>query len=146
VSRRNQHDDFTYNRLEELAKVQGKATIPPRLGNLVKCLPEWRQVQKKRDQERSEKEQAADHVPGTGRITNWTQQRLKGEAPPLVYTRMETSAARSWPPRGGWSRITFGDLGNVISQRESIPQDVRDPDRPVARCTFATMRARSDVN
>jgi hypothetical protein len=105
--------DCAYNRLDELAKAQGKSAVPPRLGNLVKCLPEWRQAQKRRDQERTP-QQVPGHLPGTGCLTNWTTDRLKGtdEAPPVIYTRLETSA-RSKPKRAtesGLSKITLNDL------------------------------------
>lgn len=82
--------DFTYDHIKALANAAGKEAIPPRLGNLVKCLPEWEQSQKRQDQEQTEREKTREHIPGTGHLTNLTEQRLKGETPPpLVYTRLE---------------------------------------------------------
>jgi hypothetical protein len=104
--------DTAYQRLEEFAKSQNKKAVPPRLGNLVNCLPEWKQTQKRRDQERVEKEQAQEHVPGTGKLTNWTQRRMTGEdIPPLVYTRLDPPArTKKSTQNGGLSKVTFSDL------------------------------------
>lgn len=78
--------DFEYDRLRELTKAQGKGDpLPPRLGNLVKALPEWRQTQARRKQEKEQDQEAHEHIPGSGSITNWTQARLAGNQPTINY-------------------------------------------------------------
>jgi hypothetical protein len=78
--------DFEYDRLRELTKAQGKGEpLPPRLGNLVKALPEWKQTQVRRKQEKEQDQEAHEHIPGSGSITNWTQTRLAGNQPVINY-------------------------------------------------------------
>lgn len=94
--------DFTYDQLKELAQAKGVGVIPPRLGNLKNKLPEWEQSCKRQSQEQAESEKAHEHLPGTGRLSNWTDARLRGEAPPLRYDPLpQKKQERSW------SRLDF---------------------------------------
>jgi hypothetical protein len=78
--------DFEYDRLREFAKTKGNGEpLPPRLGNLIKALPEWRQTQVRRKQEKTQDQEAHEHIPGSGSITNWTQARLAGNQPAINY-------------------------------------------------------------
>src|SRR5713226_118873 len=78
--------DFEYDQLREFAKAKGKGEpLPPRLGNLVKALPEWKQTQVRRKQEKEQDQEAHEHIPGSGSITNWTQARLAGNQPTINY-------------------------------------------------------------
>jgi hypothetical protein len=75
--------DYAYDRIKEFAKAKGEEPVPPRLGNLVKRYGDWKAAQdaKKRDREQS----SIKTVSGSGAVQNWTQARLSGKAPPIVY-------------------------------------------------------------
>jgi hypothetical protein len=83
--------DAAYDRIREFSQGTGKTPVPPRLGNLVKVYPEWSQgrVLKSRDQEQDRK--SREHLPGTGRLRNYTKERMDGNAPlPLTYAPQST--------------------------------------------------------
>jgi hypothetical protein len=98
-----------YDRLKELAgTTTGKEPVPPRLGNLVKCLPEWEQAQTRKQQEKEQKQSDHAHVTGTGQVTNWTQARISGNLPPINYDPLPPAAPRrarsATGNGGGWSQ------------------------------------------
>lgn len=81
---------WVYERLKAFAASQGRKATPPKLYNLVKCLSEWEQEQEQKQQEKEREQKTSGRaVAGTGQVQNWTEARLRGEAPPVVYTRLE---------------------------------------------------------
>jgi len=77
--------DLAYEGLKAFATSESREANPPELYNLVKVLPKWEQMQARKQQEQEETRKQTEHIPGTGNMQNWTEARLRGEAPPVVY-------------------------------------------------------------
>lgn len=76
--------DTAYDRIREFSASTGKPAVPPRLGNLVKALPEWEQKRalKKKDQEQEQTQH--EHLPGSGHMRNFTRERHDDKAKPVT--------------------------------------------------------------
>lgn len=74
-----------YDRVRDWVQTTGKEALPPRLGNLVKCLAEWEQAQARKQQEKEQAQATHEHVSGSGSLTNWTAARLAGNQPVINY-------------------------------------------------------------
>ncbi len=86
--------DLAYDGLKEYAASQGRTANPPELYNLVKVLPKWAEAQAKKRQDSEQERKASEHLPGTGRMVNLTEARLRGEAPPIRYDAPSSPVAQ----------------------------------------------------
>ena len=83
--------DLAYTQIREFAKSKGipeKDIKPPRLGNLKNAYPDWQAMRKEKEKPPEENHH---HLPGTGEIRNYTDERLSGNgSPPLTYMPQPT--------------------------------------------------------
>ena len=113
--------DYAYDRLREFSQNTGKAVIPPRLGNLVKVYPEWAQTRVLKDRDQDQTQKQLEHIPGSGRVRNWTQERMEGKLPaqPIVY-RPLPSRAKGTPQK---NNLDFSGMLEQLRTRKRGTQD-----------------------
>ena len=101
--------DDAYAQLQALAEAKGTPFLPPRLGNLVNTLPDWEAKQAKSQRDQGQEQAAHEHIPGTGHLRNWTQDRLEGRAPERIeyFPLPSTSTRRTRGATANAGKVEF---------------------------------------